>query len=274
MTPRPLATIVAQDDIAPLDAPMVRRRVPGTITGSRRAPLAMHQNSSQVSNMLNPVMSDREAARRAGKKPVNHARHNLLAIKEMSEKNAQRKRAEMAAMEAKAKGFRAAPAPPRRRPSTSASFLDDYDVDFVAANKRETVRRAAAEGREKLIREERAAEEARRASPLLKRNYGRVPAYLRERKLEMAAARRDAEAAERAAHIPPGMRVLPEEERLETLEILRVNRADVEEKLRALPIAKTDSQTLRRRKSELEARLAEIEDAQKVFERKTVLVRE
>ena len=33
---------------------MVRRRVPGTITGSRRAPLAMHQNSSQVSNMLNP----------------------------------------------------------------------------------------------------------------------------------------------------------------------------------------------------------------------------
>ena len=144
---------------------MVRRRVPGTITGSRRAPLAMHQNSSQVSNMLNPVMSDREAARRAGKKPVNHARHNLLAIKEMSEKNAQRKRAEMVAMEAKAKGFRAAPAPPRRRPSTSASFLDDYDVDFVAANKRETVRRAAAEGREKLIREERAAEEARRASP-------------------------------------------------------------------------------------------------------------
>ena len=67
---------------------------------------------------------------------------------------------------------------------------------------------------------------------------------------------------------------MPEEERLETLEILRVNRADVEEKLRALPIAKTDSQTLRRRKSELEARLAEIEDAQKVFERKTVLVRE
>ena len=108
----------------------------------------------------------------------------------------------------------------------------------------------------------------------MKRNYGRVPAYLRERKLEMLAARRDAEAAERAAHIPPGMRVLPEEERLETLEILRVNRADVEEKLRALPIAKTDSQTLRRRKSELEARLAEIEDAQKVFERKTVLVRE
>jgi hypothetical protein len=41
----------------------------------------MHQNSSQVANMLNPVTGLRDAQRRAGLTPVNHARDNLLAIR-------------------------------------------------------------------------------------------------------------------------------------------------------------------------------------------------
>ena len=54
------------------------------------------------------------------------------------------------------------------------------------------------------------------------------------------------------------MRVLPEDERLRTLEILAENRQDVEEKLLALPIAKDGTPVVHRRKAELEARLAEI----------------
>jgi hypothetical protein len=69
------------------------------------------------------------------------------------------------------------------------------------------------------------------------------------------------------------MRVLPEDERLRTLEILAENRQDVEEKLLALPIAKDGTPVVHRRKAELEARLAEIEDAQRIFGRSTVLVR-
>lgn len=67
------------------------------------------------------------------------------------------------------------------------------------------------------------------------------------------------------------MRLLPEEERLETLAILERNKHDVERALQGLPIIiETPSQI--RRKDELEKRLKEIEDAFKVFSRSKVLV--
>lgn len=72
-------------------------------------------------------------------------------------------------------------------------------------------------------------------------------------------------------HVVPGMRVLPEEERLETLAILERNRKEVERALQAMPIViETPSQV--RRRDELEKRLREIEDAYKVFSRPKVLV--
>ena len=76
----------------------------------------------------------------------------------------------------------------------------------------------------------RAQEETRRANDFIaKRDYGRVPDYLVERKLELAERERERREKEELAHIPPGMRVLPEDERLRTLEILAENRQDVEE---------------------------------------------
>jgi hypothetical protein len=101
-----------------------------------------------------------------------------------------------------------------------------------------------------------------------------VPEYLRQRKLEALAARQRAEAAERSKLIPAGMRILPEDERLKTLEVLEQSKGDVEARLGELPIAATDNQVVQRRKAELEVKLGEIEDALKIFARKTVLVRE
>lgn len=43
---------------------------------------------------MNPVRGPRDAAVRAGIKPVNHARHNVLAVKDLSQMNALRKAAE------------------------------------------------------------------------------------------------------------------------------------------------------------------------------------
>lgn len=67
------------------------------------------------------------------------------------------------------------------------------------------------------------------------------------------------------------MRLLPEEERLETLEILRRNREEVERAIQHLPL-RTETQGAIRRKDELERRLREVEDAQKIFSRPKVLV--
>ena len=90
--------------------------------------------------MLNPVTGLRDAQRRAGLTPVNHARDNLLAIKELSLKNKARKEAEAAT---KTAPFRARPAPSQTRarpasarvPSASPFASQPYGTDFVRANK-------------------------------------------------------------------------------------------------------------------------------------------
>lgn len=241
----------------------------------------MHQNSSQVANALNPVTGLRDAQRRAGVTPVNHARDNLLAIKELSLKNKARKEAEAATRVAP---FRARPAPSptngRRREasargaSRSSLASGPYGTDFVRANKSETLAKATASGRAKLAETAREAADAAAASPLLKAGYGRVPEYVRRRRREEEEKRLEAEKEKALANVPAGMRVMPEDEREATLAILRANRADVEAKLAALPIAVGQTQTSLRRKAELETRLAEIEDAQRVFQRRVVLVRD
>mmetsp|Transcript_26801 Transcript_26801/g.63575 ORF Transcript_26801/g.63575 Transcript_26801/m.63575 type:complete len:90 (+) Transcript_26801:885-1154(+) len=78
-------------------------------------------------------------------------------------------------------------------------------------------------------------------------------------------------AAEEAAKIPPGMRMMPEDERMETLAILAQNKAAVEAQLAQLPFTvETPSQI--RHKNGLEKRLKEIDEAERLFSRPNVLV--
>ena len=260
---------------------------------SFRRPLATHHtNSSQVELAMNPAAGSnvRELQRRRGIKPTDHHRQNLAKLKEQSAKNQARKlkeaaekdammkshigAAERAAQRARAASSRPASAAPTRRETQLSREESTYGTDFVRQNSTMTVADAAAKGKTR-ISEMRAIEEERRIANdfTAKRDYGRVPDYLVERKLELLERERLRREKEELAHIPPGMRVLPEDERLRTLEILAENRADVETKLLALPIAKDGTPVVHRRKAELEARMAEIEDAQRIFGRSTVLVR-
>ena len=242
----------------------------------------MHQNSQQVANLWNPVTGVRDAQRRAGLTPVNHARDNLLAIKELSLKNKAKKEAEASKT---APQFKARPAPSfssrRSRPvsamsvrPSSARSPDAYGTDFVQSNKAELLAIAKEKGRAKLEETERIELEAAANSPLLKPGYGRVPDYVTRRRKEESARLLDIEKDRALANVPAGMRVMPEDEREATLAVLRANREDVETKLSNLPIAVGQTQFALRRKSELEHRLAEIEDAQRVFQRRVVLVRD
>lgn len=80
------------------------------------------------------------------------------------------------------------------------------------------------------------------------------------------------QAAKEASLIPAGMRLLSDQERMETLEILASNRNDVESDLQRLPVVvETLSQV--KHKTALERKLQELEDAIKVFSRPKVLVR-
>ena len=100
-----------------------------------------------------------------------------------------------------------------------------------------------------------------------------VPKYLQTRKAQQAA---EAEWRARNApdpDCPPGMTMMPDSERLETLRVLQQSSDDVKEQMRRLPLRiETPSQI--RRQAALEAKLKEVEDAIKIFSREKVFVQD
>ncbi|KAI8470060.1 MAG: calmodulin-binding-domain-containing protein [Monoraphidium minutum] len=232
----------------------------------------MHVDSSQVAGCLNPVRGVRDAQTRAGIRPTDHARQNLIAEEE--EDVAPRHtpgRAPRAPLAARTPSGGPQALPPggmQRQRSGSSGGGGAAGGGGGARNFLEENRAAAAAAHRPAKAETRPD-----AAPYKsKREYGQVPTYLVERKLAMAEERAALEAAREAARVPAGMRLMPEGERLETLALLERNRSEVEGALSALPII-VETTGQRRRKDELERRLAEIEEAARVFGRKQVLVR-
>ncbi|KAF8061333.1 ENKD1 [Scenedesmus sp. PABB004] len=261
---------------------------PRTKTYNVAAPAAggkpkMHVDSSQVEAILNPVRGIRDAQARAGITPTNHARHNVTVIKEQSRLNALHK---AAAAEEAAAAAAAAFRPQLRRTSSgggggggglarsssgggggggggSLARSSSGGRNFVEENK------AAAAAAARPVKAEARGEPG--AAFLSKSEYGQVPAYLLERKMQMVQEQDALLAAKQAAQIPPGLRRMPDDERREALRLLEANRGEVEARLAALPIIiETPSQV--RHKDDLERRLREIEDAAKIFARPNVLV--
>lgn len=104
--------------------------------------------------------------------------------------------------------------------------------------------------------------------------FGRVPSYIQERKRiqEEEEARRMLE-EEKNKDAIPGMILMPESERLETLQILNETKEKIIKDLRNLPMI-CDTLGLKRKKTELEAKLQEIEDALVIFSRSKVYIAE
>lgn len=71
--------------------------------------------------------------------------------------------------------------------------------------------------------------------------------------------------------MPPGTRLMGEEERIATLEELKVKKKEISQVLFSLPLSmRTDA--LKNKKNELEAKLNEVEKAIDTFSRKVVYV--
>ena len=103
-------------------------------------------------------------------------------------------------------------------------------------------------------------------------NYGKVPKYLRERQAELAS---DEQERIRLANLdvdcPPGMRLLPENERQTMLKTLERNREKVVSEISKLPFV-IDTMGLKKRKQGLESKIKEIDDAVRIFSRKKVKI--
>ena len=73
------------------------------------------------------------------------------------------------------------------------------------------------------------------------------------------------------AKMPPGTRLMGEEERIATLEELKVKKEEIQKMLFSLPLSlRTDA--LKNKKNELESKLAEVEKAIDTFSRRVVYV--
>lgn len=101
--------------------------------------------------------------------------------------------------------------------------------------------------------------------------FGRVPQYINERKLEWEKDRQRKEQEKKDLNCPQGMRLMDEEERLETLDILEKKKQDLLDEMNRLPFhCETLSQ--KRRSQHLEDKMREIDTALSLFRKPKVYV--
>ncbi|XP_053392711.1 enkurin domain-containing protein 1-like isoform X1 [Mercenaria mercenaria] len=105
-----------------------------------------------------------------------------------------------------------------------------------------------------------------------KHKKGEVPTYLRTRKEQWKKEEEDRIANAPDPSCPEGHRVLPEAERRETLDLLKQKQQELISKLQSLPL-RTDTFRMRSCKQELENKLAEMDEAIKIFSRPKVFVK-
>ena len=103
-------------------------------------------------------------------------------------------------------------------------------------------------------------------------NYGKTPKYIEKFK-EEAKQKEDARMEAKAAkQRPPGTRVMPEEERISTMDTLKKNKEEVTKILMQMPISMR-TESLKKQKMELENKLIELDKAIDMFSRKQVFVK-
>jgi hypothetical protein len=103
------------------------------------------------------------------------------------------------------------------------------------------------------------------------RYHGRLPPYLLDRKLELAEKAAAVAAAAAPRECPEGTRILPDDERLRVLELVRKGQEKVHTQLDALPFV-IDSYGLRSKHETLTKQLAQLAAAETAFSRKKVIV--
>jgi len=140
--------------------------------------------------------------------------------------------------------------PPRSEASTN--------VDYIRENARSVINAPAPVG------------EAA-AAPGKHEDFGRVPQYLIDRKLEVAEQEAQQKRAAEEAQVPAGMRRMEEVERQRTLQLLQESARKIVQELGRFPLV-IETQSKLRARQELEHKLAEVETAIKTFSKPVVYI--
>merc|ERR1719222_171857 len=117
----------------------------------------------------------------------------------------------------------------------------------------------------------RKLEEKKSVNFLRKQDYGKVPQYMKEMKMEKEAKEREAVLEAERRKIPPGMRKMTDEERAETMQILECNKKQIMDSIKNLPLV-IETPSMKRYQSELNQKMNEIEKTMAVFRKPIVFV--
>ncbi|KAI9353056.1 calmodulin-binding-domain-containing protein [Zopfochytrium polystomum] len=257
---------------------------------SRQARLIRIQQTSGVgvSMALRPSRGLRDDILFAGGKPKNHQKENYQRIKELEKQNkqAEEEKSKPSSPPFKLKKFEGVPSrlstrrsessevsPASSSPSGSrpTSSLGSSAVGSTISSQKNFIQLNAQRAKQPtpFKRPESVASEtsSRRSTPV-----GAVPKYLIERKLEWAEKEERKLEQLRKSRIPPGMRVLGEEERLDSLNFLMQRRSELLTDLSNFGLI-VESLSAKKRRAALEESLQEIEEAIDIFSRKGVCVK-
>jgi hypothetical protein len=103
------------------------------------------------------------------------------------------------------------------------------------------------------------------------KSYGKVPKYITDRKVKIEQEEEEIRRLKENAPPAPGLVLMEESERLETLRMLEVNEKEAREALRNIPFRMNEQRAARLRQA-IEYRLKEIEDTRKIFSKDKVFV--
>ncbi len=132
------------------------------------------------------------------------------------------------------------------------------EANFIARNKAEAMAMNAkkrSDGDDNFIHED----------------FGRVPRYLEERKQQWAEEEAERRRRMPDPNCPPGMTVMPESERQQTLEVLQNSKEEALQQLRKLPFV-IETPIMRKKQEYLESKLREIDNALAIFSKPKVYV--
>lgn len=107
--------------------------------------------------------------------------------------------------------------------------------------------------------------------PVKHESYGRVPDYIEQRKAKQMAEEEERRRNAPDPDCPRGMKLMPEEERVSTLQVLSASREECLHQLQKMPFV-VETATLKKKKEALESKLREVEQAIELFKKPKVYI--
>ena len=146
-----------------------------------------------------------------------------------------------------------------------SQLADRRDVNYVKYNQ-DRVQMEQHQGRRQA-----APSESDAGAVIKPKNYGKVPEYIHKYNREREAAAKQRLIDEENAKLPPGTRLMPEEERLSTLADLLAAKKQTNTDLERLPI-QAKSLRMAQHKRDLEEKMTKLERAIETFSKKQVYI--